>query len=213
MVQSSKCQGVLGPHDRSCCKACFALVKWDKFRAYIAKKGYMLDLLKLVWKSFHATAAELHEFRAAMSNRDYTQTGLAGDDVMAILRIKDKMQLARKVKTKIECSPAWRFSASMKSVVSTWLVKPQHHHASETEALAYAGLSQELSQSIAAGRVRQLDVQLAAKVASGALRSEPIIESLRASFLMTFKENLHMYKRRTTSAFLAHLTPNLAGNF
>ena len=52
MVQSSKCQGVLGPRDRSCCKACFALVKWDKFRAYIAKKGYMLDLLKLVWKSF-----------------------------------------------------------------------------------------------------------------------------------------------------------------
>ena len=109
------------------------------------------------------------------------------------------MQLARKVRTKIECAPAWRFSASLKSVVSIWLVKPQHHHASETEALAYAGLSQDFAASIVDGRVRELDVQLAACVATGALRSEPIVESLCASFLVTFKENLRMYKRPTSS--------------
>ena len=54
---------------------------------------------------------------------------------------------------------------------------------------------------IASGKAREFDLQLAARVAAGALRTNVIVESLVTSCLVQFKKGLSDCSRQNTGAF------------
>ncbi|CAE7455070.1 unnamed protein product [Symbiodinium sp. KB8] len=198
-VRSTGCKGFL--EGLSACSACVKAANQRKFKEALAKQVFMIDLCVLSYKCIYCPADELHSFKEELRQRDYQQQNLAGSDLDRLLRIKDNLEVSRAVAARVDTTPAWRVSSSLRKFWDAWLTRPQKHHQTSTEAEAYGCLARGMMDAVASGRAREFDLVLAARVASGALRTDVLVESLTTSFLAKFKDGLADCKRRTTSAF------------
>ena len=199
VVRSKKCEKSTG-RGALACRACVAFCRGKPFRQCVAQKAYFIDLLVLLQKLFHASPQEQDDYKRVMQERDYIRQGLAGDDLSQLLSLS-RMDIGRRISAKFESIPAWRISDSLRRLLDHYLLRPHVLHASEQEALAYGSLCTSLSSAIASGTTRERDLCLAAKVATGGLRADSLVEGLATSFLLAFKTNLADRQRRTTSAY------------
>ena len=199
-IRHAKCKGVAG-ESMTACSECVQACKARTFKVAIAKQAYVIDLTMLTSHCYHSTAQELERFRAALPERDYQDARLAGQDLDRYLRIKNNLELCRAVAAKFECTPAWRVSASLRRFFEQWLQKPHRSHATDTEAEAHSSLVRGMAESVLAGRCRQEDLVLAARVAAGALRGDVVVESLCTSFLSKMAKGLQDCRQKTTGEF------------
>ncbi|CAE7289607.1 unnamed protein product, partial [Symbiodinium sp. KB8] len=183
------------------CERCRQLCKGRAFRKHLATKAYHIDLVHLAWALFHTNEAKVAALVSEMQQSDYMKAGLAGEDLQKITACTAKLAAVRMIRAKFDCLPAWRISASMRSWLRHNLVQTPLHHKNDTQALAHSALAASLSQAVANGSVRKLDLQLASKVAAGALRMDSLVDSMVTSFLQT----LHLScsrRRKTTSEYI-----------
>ena len=197
-IRSAKCQGQAG--SMTACGPCVQAAKEKGFKAAVAKMAYTIDLCLLTFHSSCSTAQEFESFKASLKERDYYVSGLAGQDWDRYLKIPSKLDLCRAVASKLEAMPAWRVSASLSRFFEQWLKKPHRTHSTDTEAEAYTSLVRDLGAQVLSGKCKDTDLQLASRVAAGALRSDAIVESLVTSFLSKMHCGLQS-ARQTTSAF------------
>ena len=198
-VRSTERKGFL--EGLSACSACVKAANQRKLKQALAKQVFMIDLCVLSYKCIHSPAEELQSFKEELRQRDYQQQNLAGSDLDRLLRIKNNLEVCRAVTARLDTTPAWRVSSSLRKFWDAWLTRPQKHHQTSTEAEAYGCLARGMMDAVASGRAREFDLVLAARVAAGALRSDVLVESLTTSFLAKFKEGLAECRRRTTSEF------------
>ena len=196
-VRSQTCEGSAGRGGLAC-RSCANLCKSKSFRECLAAKAYLIDTVTYTWKKFYATPVQQEEFKQELLQRDYVQQGLAGKDLQHVLTLSS-MDLAKKLACKVNCMPSWRVSGSLNRFLKHWMVQPQVYNSGEAEALAHTALCGQVAGAIANGSVRQTDIQLGAKVASGALRADALVEGLTTSFLMGLKAKLG--KRQTSSQY------------
>ena len=198
-VRSTECKGFL--EGLSACSAYVKAANQRKLKQALAKQVFMIDLCVLSYKCIHTPAEELQSFKEELRQRDYQQQNLAGSDLARLLRISNNLEVCRAVPARLDTTPAWRVSSSLRKFWDAWLTRPQKHHQTSTEAEAYGCLARGMMDAVASGRAREFDLVLAARVAAGALRSDVLVESLTTSFLAKFKEGLAECRRRTTSEF------------
>ncbi|CAE7212196.1 unnamed protein product, partial [Symbiodinium sp. CCMP2592] len=199
-IRHAKCLGVVG-QSMTACSECVQASKAKSFKLAVAKQAYVIDLCMLTHHCYHSTAQELEEFRAALPGRDYQLAGLAGQDLDRYLRIKNNLEVCRAIASKFECTPAWRVSDSLRRLFELWLHRPHRSHSTDTEAEAHSSLVRGMAASLVAGRCREKDLVLAARVAAGALRADVIVQSLCTSFLSKMVKGLRDVRQKTTGEF------------
>ena len=198
-VRSKQCKGQCA--GLTACSECVSATKTKALRQAIAKQAYIIDLSLLTFHIYGSSPEHLHEFKAALRDRDYRQMGLAGQDLDKFLAMQNGLDLCRAIVAKMEHMPAWRVSKSLSAFWAQWLKRPHRSHANHAEAEALAALVRGTADAVASGQARQHDLVLASKVACGALRGDVVVESLTTSFLSKYREGLDNSRRRTTSAF------------
>ena len=111
-----------------------------------------------------------------------------GSPAMAV--VQSPLELARKVSARFEATPLWRMNPAWKRYLDLRLTKLPQHCNNNTEAQAHAALTEALSGAVMQGRARSLDLQLASRVACGALRGDTLVQALVTSFLMQTQQAL-----------------------
>ena len=200
-VKSRQCQGSM-QRDETFCVACKALGRWSKFRSAVAQKAYMIDLAMYSHKLFHCPQDQLEAFMQDMVGRDYRQLGLAGADFEGLCQLRSKLAQVAKVRQKFENTPAWRISVSYQNFMRQWLPKTDLFHPSDTQASARASLVAALGQGVLEGKVRALDLEVASRIAAGALRSDALVDGLVTTFVQTLQSSLTNKRRQTSSQFM-----------
>ena len=188
-IRSRSCTGDCDAR-MDACASCKAVARNRGFWKHIAQKSYMIDCVMLAHVLLHGSSDEAAQHIEMMKQRDYFQLGYSGSDLATILQKPGKMEKIRAICWKMECVPALRRSDSWQRFYDAWLTKAPVRHSCDLEAEAHALLSSQLSEAIAAGRARSMDVTLAAKIAAGALQGESLVQSLITSFLMKYKSGL-----------------------
>ena len=135
-----------------------------------------------------------------IAGRDYVQLGLAGSDFKSICMMGSKLDQVRRIRKRFIQIPAWRITESFRSFLQHWVPKTPDYHSSDLQAEAHAALVKPIGDSVASGKVRELDLDLAAKVATGALSSDALVDSLVTTFLQTLESAWTPGKVRKTSS-------------
>ena len=203
-LQSESCLGekTEAPTCKNCRRACVL----PSFRLHIAKKSMFIDLVVYVWKLFHQEQQHAVAMATQMRRADYRQLELAGGDLEELIGgNRCKLEAARTILHKVVCVPRHRRSESMQKFLGNFLVEPHLYHSSNEEAMAHGALASTLASSVASGTVMQQDLQLAAKVASGALRQDSLIQSLTASFLFVCQEGAMQQGQRVRRTSTRHV--------
>ncbi|CAE7188268.1 unnamed protein product [Symbiodinium sp. CCMP2456] len=204
LVQASDCSG----HRRegAACKACFRLAMRPSFRQHIAKKAFFVDSVQCCWRLFHTEAREIHQLASQMRQADYRTEDLAGHDMEQLLAegSEGESEKVREVCRRAECipkwwRPKWWRSEGLQRFLDDFLLSQHLHYSTDVEAKTSGLLAMPLADSLAKGEVRQLDLQLASKIASGQLRTDGFIHALVTAFLMRCQTQASDPRYRTTS--------------
>ena len=191
-IQGKDCLGTAGGTCKNCRRACLL----PSFRSHIAKKAAFIDQVVFAWKLFHCDEKQAMQHAAKMRRADYVRAELAGLDVEELIGgNQDKLTIARNISHRAVCIPVHRRSAALQQFLDGYLVQAHLFHADGAEASAHGALAAALGSAVAAGAVRQLDIRLAAKMASGALRKDSLIQSLTTTFLMTCQQAMEPRQR------------------
>ena len=201
-LQSHKCTGTPACA-ASFCKECRRCCLRVELKKHICRKAYFIDLVILAWKLLHVPDAEALRHSASMQQADYVLAGHAGQDLKELLRDgMSKLDIVRSICHRAECIPVHRQSPALKAFLKGFLVQAHLFHSTDDEARAHAALATTLANSVAQGKAHQLDLALAAKVASGQLRQDSLIQALTATFLMQYQAGLQNTRRRNSSQFV-----------
>ena len=181
-------------------KACLAIASKREVWKALAVRTFLVDLAHLSFKLQYGSDAQIDKLLADIRARDYLKLGLAGSELEDMLRKKSKLEQIRAINKKFSF-PAWRVTPSLRSLIDHWLVKSPTFHGDDIEAAAHASLVKSLSSAVETGAAQSSDLALAAKVASGRLRADSVVEGLVTSFLMTFKDGLHNKRYKTSGRY------------
>ena len=188
-VRSTSCSGRCSTVQHAC-GACLKAANAKALKSAIGARCYDMDLCELAWKALHEGMTEAELLIGAMRQQEYIVLGLAGDGLDGLARVKSPLQLAKRIRQRFESIPHRRLSASFKDYLSTHLTKAPVHFNTDTEAAAHTALTSALSTAVLQGRARALDLELASRVAAGALRGDALVSAFTTSFLMQTKKEL-----------------------
>ena len=200
-VRSRVCKGCL-EQGESVCAACKALGRRAKFREALGKKSYMIDLAIYAHRLHHAPEDQLQAFAQQIISRDYRVLNLAGADFEGIRALPSKLAQVAKIRSRFSNTPAWRFSPGLQAFVQQWLPKADLYHSCDLQASAHASLVAALGDGVATGKVRSLDLEVASKIATGALRGDALVDGLVTTFVQTLSASLLNKKRVNSSQWI-----------
>ena len=184
LLRSTRCE----KHCKKACSVCEVCVQDcndRKFRDATASRSFELDLITFAGKLVHESPEAAQAFRQVMEQRDYRRLGLAGGELEHFTSDtsgNDTLKMLRRIRSKFDCVPNWRKSASWAAHLKNFLPQDSLFHGSSDAMLAHAALSKALTGAVVSGRCRQVEIEMASKIASGALRSDALLESLVTGF-------------------------------
>ena len=137
-----------------------------------------------------------------IAGRDYIKMKLAGDSFHG-LRSLDTADLIARASSKLVNLPKWRRSESLQSFMDRYLVPFRQFYQEAKESSAYTCLMQKFTLQVASGKIADSDLQLAAAVATGKLREDPVVHGLAQSFLaMVDRRNRGCESRLNSSKYM-----------
>ena len=186
-VRARNCEGKCEARDVAC-SACVRATKSKLFKIAVAQKAFDMSLCVLCWKALNETADATESYKQHVRSRDFMILGLAGSNFESYAEVKSPLELARKVRSRFDCTPLWRLSESWKSYLDSRLPSASLFCDSDAEATAHNALTSALSTAVLEGRAKELDLRLAARVAAGGLRGEALVQGLVTTFLLQSKQ-------------------------
>ena len=200
-VRSRKCKGPCRRCDKVCA-ACLALSRCKKFRKALCEKAYMIDLAMYSHRLYHSSPAELQAFVQEVHARDYRTLNLAGSDFESVCSLPSNLAKVAKIRMRLDCLPAWRYSPALQAFKQQWLPKTDLYHSTDLQACAHASLVSSLGAGIATGKVRSLDLEVASKIATGSLRCDALVDGLVTTFVQTLQGSMVNRKRHNSSEWI-----------
>ena len=156
----------------------------------LSQKAFDVDLITLAYKAAHMIPEDVHSFIADIRSKDYYVLGFAGQNLDDLVKSGTGLQLVRRIRTRFDTTPAWRKSDALKLYLKSYLTSSSLYHDGDVQLQAHTALSNALASAIQDGKTRSLELDLAARVAAGELRTDAVIEQLVTSFLLRSKDSL-----------------------
>ena len=189
VIRSTKCERVRDSRT-SACAACTRQARDKVMLGTLAARAYDIDLVMLAFKSAHGTKDEVEQFKKDIQERDYFVHGWAGNSFKELIKGKAGLQLVQRIRSRFDNTPAWRKSESFKVFLQHYLTSTSMYHDGDTQMEAHNALTSALAMAVQEGRAQAMDLDLAARVAVGQLRTDAIIEGLVTTFLLRSQEAL-----------------------
>ncbi|CAE7395576.1 FEN1, partial [Symbiodinium sp. CCMP2456] len=173
------------------CIECLNQARDKRMLRALTQKAFDVDLIQLAHKAAHATPEDVHSFISDIRSKDYYVLGFAGQTLDDLVNPGTGLPLVRRIRSRFDTTPAWRKSDALKLYLKNYLTTTSLFHDGDVQMQAHTALSNALASAVQEGKTRQGELDLAARVAAGGLRTDAVIEQLVTSFLLRSKDALH----------------------
>ncbi|CAE7212132.1 unnamed protein product [Symbiodinium sp. CCMP2592] len=164
------------------CPMCLKLGNTKEVHEHICLWSWRLQMVAYAKKLSLAPAQEAQCMLEEMWDRDFAQMKMARNEMEQILPLPARSQFMV-IKRKLEAIPAYRRTDRLHAwILGVLQALPSQDAYSDDEKVLYQQLSQGFVEALHEGRVRDDDLRLAAKVASGKLAGHTAIAYLFHAF-------------------------------
>ena len=164
------------------CHKCFSLSRNVAFINEIKRWSWRLDQVQLSHCLVLGTPEELRETEECVRSRDYFQHDQHGKELARLLHLNPIDAVCR-IKTSICSIPHGRRSMSLQSLIDLRLSDFRSCSPREMERSVFLTMVNKYQNALAAGTCHKEEFELAAMLAAGKLRGEPVVEALLKSVI------------------------------
>lgn len=171
-----KSENSLGP-----CHLCYMLSNKDSFIADIKKWSYRLDLVQLAHYLILGTTDEIREQEELIRGRDYFEE-FHDKELTKLLKSKNVDAVCR-IRSWLLSVPKQKRSPSLQVLIDMRMPNFRDCSPREMDKSIFLTLMNKYRAALEAGECHKEEFQLASLVATGRLRSEPVVEVLFKSVM------------------------------